>query len=93
MVDVDILDVLQREQLGVKVDVVSEHAIHHAQCLQRDVVLQDGILDGIGRQSQCLQLLLVGYALYLGAYRTAYIHHCRLWQLLDALHYHVSCKL
>ena len=74
-------------------DVVPVDAIHYAQGFQRDVVSLDGIFYVRNTHAHCLQLLIVGDAVYLRTYCAADIHHRCLWQLLDAFHHDVSCEL
>ena len=54
MIDVDILYVLPREKLGIKVDVVPVNAIHYTQGFQCDVVTLDGTLDVRNAHAHCL---------------------------------------
>ena len=93
MIDVDILYVLPREELGIKVDVVPVDAIHDAQGFQRDVVTLDGTLYVRNAHAHCLQLFIVRNAVYLRTDCTADIHHRCLRQLLDAFYYDIPGEL
>ena len=92
VVDIDIRHIVLGKQLRIEMNVIAIQSVHHAECLQCDVVPLDGRFYIVGCQPQGLQLVIVGQAGNLSAHRTADVHHRRLWQLLNALAHHTFGK-